>query len=182
TSAPDTSGNNRSGTLINGPVWTTGKINGAVSLDGVDDYVSLATGVMATLTTSTFSAWVNLTASSNWARIFDFGTGTATNMFLTAKNGSNGFLRFAIKVNNSAEQQINSTYTFPLGTWVHVAVTLNGALGIMYVNGTEVGRNASMTFNPSSLGSTNLNYLGKSQYADPYLNGKIDDFRIYSRA
>ena len=37
-----------------------------------------------------------------------------------------------------------------------------------------------MTLNPSSLGSTANNYLGKSQYPDPYLNGSIDEFRIYN--
>ncbi len=40
-----------------------------------------------------------------------------------------------------------------------------------------------MTLNPSSLGSTSNNFLGKSQFSsDPYLNGLVDDFRIYSRA
>src|SRR4029078_12218403 len=32
------------------------------------------------------------------------------------------------------------------------------------------------------LGTTTQNYLGKSQYSDPGLQGSIDDFRIYSRA
>lgn len=39
-----------------------------------------------------------------------------------------------------------------------------------------------MTLKPSSLGQTKNNYIGKSQYPDPYFNGLIDDFRIYSRA
>jgi Concanavalin A-like lectin/glucanases superfamily len=32
----------------------------------------------------------------------------------------------------------------------------------------------------SSLGNTANNYIGKSQYPDPYLNGLIDEFRIYT--
>jgi len=39
-----------------------------------------------------------------------------------------------------------------------------------------------VTIKPSSLGSTANNYLGKSQYADPYFNGLLDEFRIYSVA
>jgi hypothetical protein len=40
-----------------------------------------------------------------------------------------------------------------------------------------------MSLNPASLGSTTQNYIGKSQFgSDPYLNGAVDDFRIYSRA
>jgi hypothetical protein len=32
------------------------------------------------------------------------------------------------------------------------------------------------------LGTTNQNYIGKSQYNDPYLDGQVDDFRIYNYA
>ncbi|HSB02319.1 MAG TPA: LamG-like jellyroll fold domain-containing protein [Anaerolineales bacterium] len=33
------------------------------------------------------------------------------------------------------------------------------------------------------LGSTTQNWIGRSEYSsDPYLNGAIDEFRIYSRA
>jgi hypothetical protein len=40
-----------------------------------------------------------------------------------------------------------------------------------------------MTLNPSSLGVTNQNWIGHSQFpADPYLDGTVDDFNIYSRA
>jgi hypothetical protein len=37
-----------------------------------------------------------------------------------------------------------------------------------------------MTLKPSSLGSTVSNYIGKSQYPDPYLNGALEEFRIYN--
>ncbi|MNC65700.1 hypothetical protein D3C75_1160160 [compost metagenome] len=39
-----------------------------------------------------------------------------------------------------------------------------------------------MTLKPSSLGNTTQNYIGKSQYGDPNLDGAVDDFIIYSRA
>jgi hypothetical protein len=39
-----------------------------------------------------------------------------------------------------------------------------------------------MTLKPSHLGVTSQNYLGRSQYADPYLNSAVDEFRIYHGA
>ncbi|MHC4158980.1 MAG: hypothetical protein ACYSSO_07855, partial [Planctomycetota bacterium] len=39
--AYDSAGDN-DGTLVNGPVWTTGQIGGALSFDGVDDYVNIS--------------------------------------------------------------------------------------------------------------------------------------------
>jgi hypothetical protein len=66
---------------------------------------------------------------------------------------------------------------------MHVAVTKSGNTGTLYVNGSVVGTNNSMTLSPSSMGSTNQNWIGQSQYsADPYLDGQVDDFRIYNRA
>ena len=84
-----------------------GKSGNAVDLDGTNEYVSLPTGVVSKCSTSTVAAWVNLDAVSNWMRIFDFGSGTSTNMFLTPKNGANGKIRFAIKNNGSSEQIID---------------------------------------------------------------------------
>jgi hypothetical protein len=64
-----------------------------------------------------------------------------------------------------------------------VAVVLNGSTGTLYVNGTAVGTNTAMTLTPSSLGNTTQNWIGRSQFAaDPYLNGIVDDFRIYGGA
>ena len=182
TTAADATGSGWNGTLVGGPLWATGKSGNAVDLDGTGDYVSLPAGVVASSTTSTVAAWVNLDAVSNWMRIFDFGSGTSTYMFLTPKNAANGKIRFAIKNNGSSEQVIDGTSALAAGGWHHVAVTLNGATGTLYVDGVNVGSNNAMTLKPSDMGSTTQNWIGRSQYSDPYLNGRVDDFRIYTRA
>ncbi len=171
------------GTLVNGPTWATGALDNAVELDGTDDHVTLPTGVVADLSDFTIATWVRLDSVSNWQRVFDFGTGTSVNMFLTAANGSTGTPRFAITTSGgSGEQRITAPSALATGSWVHLAVTLSGSTGRLYVDGTEVASNTSMTLDPASLGNTTLNYIGKSQYPDPYLDGKVDDFRIYDHA
>ncbi len=180
--ADDATGNNWTGTLVGGPTWATGRLNNAVSLSGSTQYVTLPTGVVNGLATCTISAWVNLGATSNWQRIFDFGTGTNNYMFLSPQNGANSKIRFAIRTASVAEQIIDGAATLPTGSWQHVAVVLNGATGTLYVNGVQVGQNTAMTLNPSSLGATTNNYLGKSQFNDPYLNGAVDDFQIIAQA
>lgn len=183
TTAPDVTGNGWTGTLVNGPLWTPGKYGYAVDLDGFNDYVSLPTGVVDGLTDFTISAWVYIDTVSNWSRVFDFGTGTTVNMFLTPRNGWTNTVRFAITTSGAGgEQIINGSDALPAGAWTHVAVTLSGNTGILYVNGDEAGRNSSMSLTPDSLGITTQNYIGKSQYTDPYLNGRVDEFRIYANA
>ena len=182
TTAADATGSGWNGTLVNGPLWAAGKIDNAVDLDGTNDYVSLPAGVVASSTTSTIAAWVNLDAVSNWTRIFDFGSGTSTYMFLTPKNGSSK-IRFAIKNNGSNEQAIDGSSALATGGWHHVAVTLNGATGTLYVDGAQVGQNTAMTLKPSDMGSTTQNWIGRSRFSsDPYLDGRVDDFRVYNKA
>lgn len=53
----------------------------------------------------------------------------------------------------------------------------------MYINGVLVGSSSTMTLTPATLGVTNLNYIGRSQYSfDPYLNADLDDMRFWNIA
>jgi len=168
-------------TLAAGATWATGKINNAVSLNGTNtSYVSYPNGVINTLGDFSMAGWFKLNSVSSWARIFDFGTGTSEYMFLTASNGTK--IRYVITTTGGGgEQRIDGTSIPSTGVWHHFAVTLTGTLGILYVDGVEVGRNSNMTLQPQNLGNTTQNYVGKSQFtADPYLNGLVDDMRIYN--
>jgi len=181
TTAADASGNGKNATLSGTAAWAGGKAGNGLSLNGGTASASLPAGVVSSLNDFTISTWVKVTTISDWARIFDFGTSTSNHMFLVPKAGGSG-LRFVITTNGTAgEQQINAP-ALTAGVWKHVAVTLQGGIGIIYVDGVEVARNSGMTLKPSSLGNTTNNYLGKSQYADPNLNGILDNFRIYNRA
>jgi fibronectin type 3 domain-containing protein len=178
--AGDATGNGWNGTLNGGTTWVAGKINNAVSFSGSSNYATLPNGVMAGVTDFTISAWVKLNTANN-TRIFDFGTGTSGYMELCPKNSSNGYMRYEI-VSGGTVQQINTTYAFPTGVWTHVAITQSGSTGTLYINGASVGTNTGLTLKPANLGTTTLNYIGKSQWNDPYLNGSVDEFQIYGRA
>lgn len=181
--AADSSGNGRHATLVNGPAFAAGKIGNALAFTGSSSHhATLPAGVVDGLDDFTISSWVKPSTHANWARVFDFGSGTATNMFLTLQSGATGKPRFAIKISNSAEQIIDAPDAIPVGVWTHVAVTLSGNYGTLYINGVAVGSNTGMTFRPSGMGSTTQNYLGRSQYPDPHYDGALDDFRIYTSA
>ncbi|MEO7098754.1 MAG: LamG-like jellyroll fold domain-containing protein, partial [Luteolibacter sp.] len=186
TSAADATGHGWNGTTVNGPIFETGNSGNALTLASASSqYATLPTGIVNGLTDTTIMTWVKISSLSTWQRIFDFGTGTTNYMFLTTQYGVGGSankLRFAIRTASVGEQLISSSATTPIGTWAHVAVVISGSTGTLYLNGVQVGQNTAMMLNPSSLGSTTQNYLGKSQWADPYLNASLDDFRIYSRA
>ncbi len=161
--------------------WVTGKFGNAVKLSGTVQYVSLPAGIVSSLTDFTIAGWVNPAEITTWSRIFDLGTGTDAYMFLTVSAGSGP--RFAITTSGSGgEQQINTSTALSTSQWTHVAVTLSGGTGTLYLNGTAAGSNTSMTLTPSSLGSTNNNWLGRSQFGDPDLAGSLDEVQIYDHA
>ncbi|MDQ2087737.1 DUF6055 domain-containing protein [Herbivorax sp. ANBcel31] len=180
TTAKDWAEKNKDAVLENGADFTGGISGNSVQLNGVNQYVELPEGILEGVSDFTIATWINLETINTWQRIFDFGNDTDVNMFLTPSSGGDN-LRFAIK-NGGTEQRINAPIDLKTDEWIHVAVTLSNGTGILYVDGEEVGRNSNITITPKDLGATSNNYIGKSQYPDPYLNGRIDDFRIYNYA
>jgi alpha-L-arabinofuranosidase B-like protein/concanavalin A-like lectin/glucanase superfamily protein/lamin tail-like protein len=162
-----------------------GKIGNAVKLAGNGEYVNLPSSIVSGLNDFTIATWVNVTATGQtWARIFDFGTGTSDFMFLTASAGGTNALRFDINA-GAGSQMIPASGSGPqLPTgWQHVAITLSGTTGTMWLNGVPVATNPNMTIRPTDLGATNQNWIGRSQFsADPYLDATVDDFQIYDHA
>ena len=104
-------------------------------------------------------------------------------MFLTVDGGGAG-LRFAItNTGPAASSASTGGGLLPLNTWSHVAITLSGTTGTLYLNGTAVATNPNMTLQPvRPRRNTTQNWIGRSQFPDPFLNSTVDDFQIYDHA
>jgi Concanavalin A-like lectin/glucanases superfamily len=187
TTAADSSGTGNTGTLNNSPTWiSSGKINGALSFNGTSQYVGVPDAASLRLAGPwTVSAWVNLNAlppSSHVATI-------------SAKQASSGYNNYELDVNNvngcpslSWEVQFDSggtTYrdcsaaTINTGTWYHVAATWDGTTLSLYANGA-LGSTATPGHIPNSTSGRPLS-IGSTAGSN-YLNGTLDDVRVYNRA
>ncbi|NGZ74954.1 LamG-like jellyroll fold domain-containing protein [Saccharibacillus alkalitolerans] len=175
----DASPNGYNGTLENGASYAkNGKSGKAALLDGKDGYVNLPAAV-TDASDYTFAAWVKWDGGANWQRVFDFGGGMDGYMFLTPSQGQGA--QFTIH-REGKDQSILTSSPLPTGKWVHVAVTLAGDTGTLYLDGKAAGTNAAMTYKPRDL-RTSEAWLGKSRFAaDPYFKGSLDEVRVYDKA
>jgi hypothetical protein len=130
-----------------------------MDFDGTDDYVTVPATVISSMIDVTIAARIRWDGGNDWQRIFDFGKGTGSYFFLTPSSGSKT-LRFAMTT-GSGEQRLNAPPP-AVGEWTHVAITLIGNTGTLYVNGAPVDTQ-TIILNPSDVAPT-TNYLGKSQF------------------
>lgn len=179
----DSSGRGNHAQLVNGADWSPGRLSGAVYLNGNQQYIDLPEGIVKDLNDFTIATWVYINGSQSWARIFDFGTNTSSYMFMTPRAGSNPRFRYAIRTAASGgETLVTRNNDVGTGSWRHVAISVAGNTATLYYDGQVVSTNNAMNIRPSDLGITTNNWIGRSQFsADPYLNGRVDDFRIYNR-
>ena len=180
TSNAQDASNNFNGTLVNGASIVNDPTRGNVLnlSSSSQQYVRLATGAGSA---QTVSSWVKWNGGGNWQRIFDLGKNNNCFFFLTPCNSSTQLQCSITPDNATYKRTVEARSSLPSNQWVHVAVTMNGREGILYLNGDAVGVNNSVNLLPSDIAGNNC-YLGRSQFsADPYFNGRLSAMRLDSR-
>ncbi|NQX66961.1 family 43 glycosylhydrolase [Paenibacillus alba] len=184
----DSSGNGLTGLLKGDATWLNG--NG-VKLDGSSGYVQMPNGIFNGLSSITVATDVFVdTASSNPAWVYTFGSSTdplndanAHYLSFLFEDSKPRYRSVITKTRYSNEQSATVSSVFPRGSWKHIAYTQTGTTGTLFVNGVQVAQNTALTYTPNDMETTIANYIGRPAYsADKYMNGKVKDFRVYSKA
>jgi hypothetical protein len=140
--------------------------NNALDFDGLDDHVVL-TDLNPAGTSYTKEAWV-------------YALSTGCNHIVSNQQGSlwlkNGYLRAG---NDRNHYVVRDPRPFPVGSWIHVAVTYDAATTTMtlYRNGSAVKSNSSA---PPNTGGPMA--IGQHPWAGCHWHGQIDEVRIWDRA
>jgi hypothetical protein len=102
-------------------------------------------------------------------------------MTFLLKDPSNNLAFSATKDGDSNALQLTAG-VLAIGNWKHVAVVLSGGMGTLYVDGAPVSGPTTI-LRPADLGDIDYAFIGRSQFSnDPYLDARIDEFRVYRRA
>ncbi len=181
TTASDSSGNGNDGTLYdnetidNGPVWTTGKINGALEFDGIDDYVDVGTDCFDLTSELTVSLWINMADNDTEQVLISRGVARPFKLRLA----SNNEVVATIRTDNSTHLE-SETSLDTINQWYHVALTYGGGSMIIYIDGApDVSVSKSGDLDCLADKHTAIGALPGVTY--PF-EGLIDDVRIYNRA
>jgi Glycosyl hydrolases family 43/Concanavalin A-like lectin/glucanases superfamily len=130
----------------------------------------------------TFAAWVKWNGGNAWQRIFDFGSGTTSYVFLTPSSGTGRPRLEILAPNTGGARQLDAPDAFPVGVWTHVAAVFHPNLIQLYINGKVVASQVAPHLLPEDLTST-TNYVGRSHFSsDPYFRGQMDSIVVSTRA
>ncbi len=198
TTASDSSGNGFSGTLYNGAAWTSGgRFDGAVDLDGVNDYIQVSDNTtlkyMGGTDELTLSAWVYVDSTET------------TPGFIISKpwNGSGEYnywlaidsqRRVTFRLSTTTAAGLTTTNALSANGWHSVVATVDSSkVMTIYVDGAMAARGTHSlaagipvtgdSHTPLAIGTIYPYGPGWAGYPDHYsFDGKIDDVRIYDRA
>ncbi|GEM_PF-2447992 len=178
------------GTLVNGPAWVTGKYGSALSFDGTDDYVRMAS-FNEPVGSFSVAYWFmpNVNISNNWISSGDHkllagfgGNPGAEGIDAMGDILPTGVIRAYLWTGSAFPDVSTAKSNWIANQWYHLAITYNSSAKTLriYVNG-QLDNSGTGTSNPN-LGTTNLYIGGNAPYRANYFNGIIDEVKIYSRA
>lgn len=178
--AGDASGKGHAGDIKQAAWSTAGRFGGALDFDGINDWVTIEdTADLDIRDAITLEAWVNPRSLSGWNTILlkEASTGLAYSLY------ANDFYPLHpagyLNVGGSSDVSVVDTTALPLNAWSHVAMTYDGAMMRLYINGHEAGRRA---LTGRIIASNRQLRIGGNEFWGEFFNGRIDEVRVYARA
>lgn len=188
----DWSGEGNNGQLQNNANWTTGKMGPyAVTFFGTNDTVYIGNATSANVGTGslTVAFWVKATVNASSAQVMVFKGGSSATLagydFEIISGQTDPIMDIADGTNEATVHHYNSP-SITDGNWHFIVGELDrtGVLGTantlhLFVDDVDTSAPVSAA-TVGSLSSTNPLEVSKTNY--PFVNGVVEDLRIYDRA
>jgi hypothetical protein len=185
----DLSGNSNTGTLTNGPTYSSAN-GGSIVFDGTNDYIDLSNRSLPLINVSkfTYSTFIKITSSAALGMFFTFGNSSNYANDITFYYSSNTLY---FQINNGGDGAGYFTYT--IGSWSNISVVYDGTQSTndtrlkVYINGVQ----QTLTFNytvPATTSSTNFTGAAIGIYStsgfttDTVMGGNVGTASMYNRA
>jgi len=174
TVAYDASGNGNSSILYNSPLWQSGSsciAGGCLNLNGMSQYLNASSTNMTSVDSFTVAGWTYLTDVTTTNNTLYGNSGTVE--LLTKPTG----YYFGVWV-DGVEYSKQGTTSSNINSWVHWALTRSDSSIVVYRNGISIDSR-----NDLPAGSVDISgYIGAQGGTSYYLEGNLDELRVYGRA
>jgi hypothetical protein len=185
----DLSGNNNSGSLVNGPTFNSAS-GGSIVFDGTNDYV--LTPLQNLNRPCTFSTWVNFNSLTGFQTLAGQDTSAAISRgrFYFQKSGANdggsglilNVVNFSIVLSNGGIAIVNAINPVVTNQWYNYSAVLTTTTLSLYENGIlqNTINNSNVFLTPNTNIILNAGYFGNNIV--DYVNGRSSSFLIYNLA
>jgi len=179
TTASDASGNGNDGTLNGDPKWVVGYFGGALEFDGSDDWLDCGSDPSLDLTAWTIMFWLNVNENKDFNGYIVKGADAAENYEVLTYG--DGHFHFPILFTDGSRTYGNTDAGIcVVGEWAHYTYTYDSTEGRrFYKNGTLVFED---TESGTPQASTTSLSIANEQPMSRYVNGTMDDIRIYNES
>jgi hypothetical protein len=177
TIANDSSGNGNDGTFNGDPQWVVGYFGGALEFDGTDDWLDCGNDPSLDLTTWTITFWLKVNENKNYNGFIIKGNDVTENYEVLGF--ADGSFHFPIAHTDGSRTYINTAAGVIVpDEWAHFAYSYDAAQGRRFY------KNGDLIFEDTESGTPQTSSvslaIGNEQPLSRYVNGAMDDIRIYN--
>ena len=175
----DLSGNGNTGTLTNGPTYSSAN-GGSIVFDGSNDYIPIPENSALNTQTPTVEVWVKTNATTQNG--FWFEKGQVNTQYSLFQEGA--VIQWRMNLDGSVNNLSTTTATYMnTSNWYQVVATYTSGSRKLYINGTLVNSDAQTgTITTNANGMSIGAYGGFNGSRGYYYNGNIASVKIYNRA
>jgi len=174
----DRSGYGNDGTIY-GAARVIGKVRNALKFDGVDDYVDVPDSPSLVSDYISIICWFKSAVDPHYSNVYEKSAG-ATAVFSLYTRPTSPYLVFRITKGADDNQVVYTANPFD-GKWHHFVATYDGSNLRLYVDGSLVDTTPWSGTLPDTTGFS-ARIGGEPRTYGGYLDGIIDELRIYNRA
>ncbi len=177
TIANDSSGNGNHGTFNGEPQWIIGYFGSALEFDGTDDWLDCGSDPSLDLTTWTITFWLKINENKDFNGFIIKGNDAAENYEVLTYG--DGHFHFPIMFTDGSRTFGNTAAGVLVpDEWAHFTYSYDASQGRRFY------KNGELIFEDTESGipqaSTTSLAIGNEQPMSRYVNGAMDDIRIYN--
>lgn len=171
----DMTGRGNTGTLTNGPTYSSTN-GGTIVFDGTNDVVTFPNNTISTTAGITVEVWFKTSSGTKYQDIFDLAD--AYGIWITTNYPSVGTGKITASFNTTTGIM---SVNYSVDTWYQVVISGSGTSNTLYLNGVGVSTASQTVATSINLNTARIGNVDGDRAAE-YFVGNIASLKLYNKA